>query len=415
MTGEGSVTLGNGVTYTGRVTRPPRWPRPTDSVDQRRTCHRDRDRRTALFHEIRQWWHPGARPDEGIRKIVVCDRGTNARVNKSQAVQEAGGIGMILVNTAPNSLNADFHFVPTVHLSEIDGAAVKAYVTSGKPVRGRQFTREPARRRRSTRPRSSTTCPRRSTAAFSSRGPLAAGAGDLLKPDLIAPGQDILAAVAPPGNAGRSFNVYSGTSMSAPHVAGLAALLMHLKNEDGNDDHHRGDWDDENDDDGWSPMMIKSALMTTASDVLDAGGNTSPAVIFSQGAGHVTPNDAAHPGLVFDSDEDDWLAFMCGASPVAVEPGVCGMLSRRGFSFDASDMNVASIAIGDIAGSQTVTRTVTNVGGSRATYTASVTGMTGINVPVSPASFTVRPGRSKTFTVTFTRTTAPTTRTRVDS
>ena len=250
--------------------------------------------------------------------------------------------------------------------------------------------------------------PAPTTAAFSSRGPLAAGAGDLLKPDLIAPGQDILAAVAPPGNAGRSFNVYSGTSMSAPHVAGLAALLMHLKDEDGNDDHHRGDWDNENDDDGWSPMMIKSALMTTASDVLDAGGNTSPAVIFSQGAGHVTPNDAAHPGLVFDSDEDDWLAFMCGASPFAVEPRVCRMLSRRGFSFDASDMNVASIAIGDLAGSQTVTRTVTNVGGSRATYTASVTGMAGIDVQVSPASFTVRPGRSKTFTVTFTRQTAPT-------
>ena len=67
------------------------------------------------------------------------------------------------------------------------------------------------------------------TAAFSSRGPLLAGGGDLLKPDLIAPGQDILASVAPPGNGGRNFNVYSGTSMSSPHVAGLAALLMDLQ------------------------------------------------------------------------------------------------------------------------------------------------------------------------------------------
>ncbi len=275
--------------------------------------------------------------------------------------------------------------MPTVHLNEVDGAAVKAYVTSagaGATAKINQATIV-------------YNVPAPTTAAFSSRGPLNAGGGDLLKPDLMAPGQDILAAVAPPGNAGRSFNLYSGTSMSAPHVAGLAALLMHLKNDDGDDDHHRGDWDNDNDDDGWSPMMIKSALMTTATDVLDAGGNTSPAVIFSQGAGHVSPNDAARPGLVFDSDEDDWLAFMCGAAPAAVDPRVCRRLSRKGFSFDASDLNVASIAIGDLAGAQTVTRTVTNVGRSRATYTASVTGMAGIDVKVSPASFTVRPGREQ--------------------
>ena len=82
------------------------------------------------------------------------------------------------------------------------------------------------------------------TASFSSRGPLRAGNGDLLKPDLIAPGQDILAGVAPPGNSGRLFDLYSGTSMSSPHVAGLAALFKELHPN-------------------WSPMAIKSALMTT--------------------------------------------------------------------------------------------------------------------------------------------------------
>ena len=114
------------------------------------------------------------------------------------------------------------------------------------------------------------------TAAFSSRGPLLAGGGDLLKPDVIAPGQDILAAVAPPGNSGRNFNLYSGTSMSSPHVAGLAALLKDLHPN-------------------WTPMMIKSALMTTAYDVLD-GPNTNPLVIFRQGAGHVRPNKRGRSG-----------------------------------------------------------------------------------------------------------------------
>ena len=83
--------------------------------------------------------------------------------------------------------------------------------------------------------------------------------------------------------------------MSSPHVAGLAALLKDLHPD-------------------WSPMMIKSALMTTArTDVLD-GPNTNPVVIFRQGAGHVQPNSAADPGLVFDSDFNDWLAFLCGTS-----------------------------------------------------------------------------------------------------
>ena len=76
------------------------------------------------------------------------------------------------------------------------------------------------------------------------------GNGDLLKPDVIAPGQDVLAAVAPPGNGGSKFDLYSGTSMSSPHVAGLAALLKDLHPD-------------------WSPMAIKSALMTTAYDILD--------------------------------------------------------------------------------------------------------------------------------------------------
>src|SRR5204862_3968151 len=104
------------------------------------------------------------------------------------------------------------------------------------------------------------------TASFSSRGPLLAS-GDLLKPDLIAPGQDILAAVAPPGNHGLDFNLYSGTSMSSPHVAGLAALLKQAHPN-------------------WTPMMIKSSLMTTGSDVLDGGTpapTNNPTLIFRQG------------------------------------------------------------------------------------------------------------------------------------
>jgi hypothetical protein len=301
-------------------------------------------------------------------RIVLCKRGVNALVEKSATVAGAGGIGAIIYNDPAGGTNtlALFHSVPTVHVVAASGLAIKAYVGAGSTASIAQSTVV-------------YNTPAPLTASFSSRGPLRAGGGDLLKPDLIAPGQDIAAAVAPPGNGGRSFDLYSGTSMSSPHVAGLAALLKGMHPQ-------------------WSPMMIKSALMTTGTDVLD-GPNTNPLVIFRQGAGHVRPNSAADPGLVFDAGWLDWLGFLCGTGQLVA--AYCPSIG-----FDPSNLNVASIAIGDLGGTQTVTRRVTNVGKSEATYTASTTGLAGFSTAVTPSSLTLKPGETKSFTVTFTRTTA---------
>ncbi|MEO6361855.1 MAG: S8 family serine peptidase, partial [Caldimonas sp.] len=366
--GSGSVTLGNSVTYFGASVATPVG--PVGLIDAEaaglaganatalRLCYTAADNGgTAVLD-----------PAKVAGKIVVCDRGVTARVNKSLAVQQAGGVGMILLNTAVSSINADFHFVPTVHLHHTDRTAVKAYAaTLGATATINQATIV-----------SNTPAP--FTASFSSRGPLLAGGGDLLKPDLIAPGQDILAAVAPPGNSGRSFDLYSGTSMSSPHVAGLAALLKQAHPS-------------------WSPAAIKSALMTTGSDVLD-GPNTNPLVIFRQGAGHVRPNRATDPGLVFDADINDWIAFIC-----ATQPSGLASLCASYPVMDPSNLNVASIAIGDLAGAQTVARTVTNVGSQPETYVATFTGLTGISVALPPP-FTVAKGASHSFNVGFTTTTA---------
>jgi subtilisin family serine protease len=369
--GAGSITLGNGVTYQGASVATAVGPAPIiDSTaaglpgadpGQLALCYGETDGAVVLD------------PAKVEGKIVICQRGVTARVNKSLAVKEAGGVGMVLFNSPDSSLNADFHFVPTVHVSNADGLAIKAYAAAAAAT----ATINQATIVYNT--------PAPLTASFSSRGPLRAGGGDLLKPDVIAPGQDILAAVAPPGNAGRDFDLYSGTSMSSPHVAGLAALLKDLHPT-------------------WTPMMIKSALMTSAYDVLD-GPNTNPLVIFRQGAGHVQPNKAADPGLVYNAGWNDWLAFLCGTTS-AVGAGTCKTLVDLGYSTDPSNYNGASIAIGDLAGSQTVTRKVTNVGNATATYTASTTGLAGVDVMVQPASLTLAKGQSGKFTVTFTRTTA---------
>jgi hypothetical protein len=148
--------------------------------------------------------------------------------------------------------------------------------------------------------------------------------------------------------------------------------------------------------------------MTTGYDVLDGGTpapNTNPVLIFRQGAGHVRPNSAADPGLVYNHGINDWLAFLCGKTN-GVNPATCNALAGAGYSLDASDLNGASIAIGDLPGTQTITRKVTNVSGGALTVNANVTGMAGFTVSVNPASLSLAKGETKSFTVTITRTTA---------
>ncbi|MEN6570805.1 MAG: S8 family peptidase [Anaerolineaceae bacterium] len=367
----GTVTLGDGSTYYGSSTSTAEVTAPLiSSTDaglagadptQVRLCYSSLDGGNVLD------------PAKVAGKIVVCDRGVTARVNKSLAVKEAGGVGMILINPTSASLNADFHSVPTVHLQNTDYTAVHTYAATA----GATATIFKAEADYST--------PAPYTASFSSRGPLIAGNGDLLKPDVIAPGQDILAAVSPVGNGGLDFNLYSGTSMSAPHVAGVAALLKQAHPT-------------------WTPMMIKSALMTSAYDILD-GPNTHPLVIFRQGAGHIDPNKAVDPGLVYNAGWNNWLAFLCGTTN-GIAAATCNALQGMGYSLDPSDLNVASIAIGALAGEQTVIRRVTNVGTTTATYESSVD-IAGFGVEVSPSTLTLTPGQSASFTVKFTNEDAP--------
>ena len=307
--------------------------------------------------------------------IVLCLRGDIARVEKSRAVDMAGGAGMVLYNeNDAQSQVTDNHWVPSVHISNTDGGAVKSYIATelglgNQPVatiNGGALTPIPAPW----------------MAAFSSRGPNPV-AQDLIKPDVTAPGVNILAGNTPNpylGSPGELFQSISGTSMSSPHVAGVAALVRQANPD-------------------WSPEAVKSALMTTAHQVVEKEDGATGADPFDMGAGHIVPNSAIDPGLVYDAGFLDYLAFLCPTG--AVSQSDCDLLELLGFSLDASDLNLASIGIAELAGTQTVTRTVTNVGPA-ATYNVSVNAPTGVAVNVNPSSLPLAEGGSATFEVTFT-------------
>ena len=300
--------------------------------------------------------------------IVVCDRGNNARAEKSQVVKDAGGIGMVLVNVpgGSDSLDNDFHAVPTVHLSSVHRAAVLAYVQGGKdrPITlvGENTT--------------DVTTPTPQIAGFSSRGPMLADGSDVMKPDVAAPGVAILAATHNAPGEKLTFGILSGTSMASPHVAGLGALYLGEKPRA-------------------TPAEVKSAMMTTAYDTVlpDGSKNTNP---FEQGAGQVEPKRYLNPGLLYLSGVKDWAAFLDGKG-LSDFPGIDPI--------DGSNLNQASISIGSLASAQKVTRSVTST--EKGVFTAKAT-VPGVNVKVEPAQLTFdKPGQTKTFTVTFDNASAP--------
>ncbi len=321
-------------------------------------------------------------PEVVAGKIVLCRRGAIARVAKSEAVYLAGGAGMILYNNSDtDNLMTDTHWVPSVHVDLTEGLIVKEYIAStDEPVASLDEVEteewEPAP----------------SMAIFSSRGPNPT-APDIIKPDITAPGVQILAGASPavdPGEVpGQLFMAIAGTSMSSPHVAGLFALLRQAHPD-------------------WSAAMAKSAIMTTADTEVVDNDRVSPAGAFAMGAGHVDPGRVGKPGsmfdpgIVYDAGFYDYVAFLCGADPAAVSASFCGLLEAFGFSTDPSDLNLASIGIAELAGSQTVVRTVTSVADTTLTWKVKVDAPAGYTVDVVPATLTLAPGESATYSVTIT-------------
>ncbi len=316
--------------------------------------------------------------------IVLCRRGVNARAAKSLAVQTAGGVGMILYeNTDDNNLFTDNHWVPTVHIDNTPGLKIKAYIDkAGNRARasitgtGKIDVWKPAP----------------SMANFSSRGPNPVSP-DIIKPDVTAPGFQILAGYSPfvdPGSTppGELFAAIAGTSMSSPHVAGLFALLKQEHPD-------------------WSAAAAKSALMTTAYQKVRDHDRRSQADPFDFGAGHVDPGgprergSAFQPGLIYDAGLFEYAAYTCGEEFGVFTPGSCDFLEANGIPTDPSNLNLPSIGVADVAGSFTVTRTVTSVASDRGVkeYRAKVDAPKGYKVTVNPSTIRLRSGETATFEV----------------
>ena len=330
--------------------------------------------------------------DKVAGKIVLCRRGAIARAAKSLAVFQAGGVGTILYNNSDvNNLFTDTHWTPAVHIDNTPGLAIKAYIGSA----GGSATAAIADTRVITEWPSAP-----SMTIFSSRGPNAA-APDIIKPDITGPGLQILAGYSPTPDPGSTpsdelFGAIAGTSMSSPHIAGVFALIKQAHPD-------------------WSAATARSAIMTTAyQDVVD-NDRTSPAGPFDMGAGHIDPERARHkgsafqPGLAYDAGWFEYAAFTCGMDWGVFTPQSCEFLENIGIPSDPSDLNYPSIGIADLAGSQTVTRTVTSVANENGwrRYNVSVHAPEGYAVTVEPSRIKLKRGETATYEVTITNVSAP--------
>ncbi|CAL8101882.1 unnamed protein product [Prunus armeniaca] len=237
-------------------------------------------------------------PKEVDGKVVLCDNTTEFDVGQQKEhVEKAGAFAGIFMTNLSTMVPEEFN-IPAMVLSFDTGALIREHVTkvSATQVKSLTFVHTKFGAK-----------PAPQVAHFSSRG-LDQINPSILKPEIIAPGVDVLAAFPPNKkyifsvknyDLATDYALMSGTSMAAPHVAGVAALLKAVHRE-------------------WSPAAIRSAIMTTA--YTDDNTHTTikdqrsslPATPLDFGAGHINPNKAMDPGLTYDMDVQDYIEFLCG-------------------------------------------------------------------------------------------------------
>lgn len=284
--------------------------------------------------------------------LVACSRGEIARAAKGFNVLQGGAAGMILYNPTLADVETDNHWLPTVHVA--DGTDLVAFLDGHSGITG-SFPAGEARDGQGD-----------VMAAFSSRGP----GGLIIKPDVTAPGVQILAGNTPfagdpaegSGPPGELFQAIAGTSMSSPHVAGSGLLLTALHPD-------------------WTPGQIRSALMTSATTDVVKEDLTTPADPFDMGSGRIDLTQAGSVPLTFDETAEDYLTL-------------------GGDEVGAIHLNVPSINAPVMPGRVTTTRVATNVTDQFQHFQVSAETPEGTSISVRPRRLNLRPGESETITVT---------------
>ncbi|KAI4299498.1 hypothetical protein L6164_032956 [Bauhinia variegata] len=294
-------------------------------------------------------------------KVVLCDGFTGP-----MKLGFASGAAGIVMHSDAIKDNAYSYALPASHINSEDGNSIYTYLTT---------TSNPSATILKSTTFNDTYSPY--VVSFSSRGPNPVTL-DILKPDIAAPGVEILAAWSPTapvsGVKGDSrqvqYNIISGTSMACPHATGVAAYIKSFHPT-------------------WSPAAIKSAIMTTATPM---SADNNPDAEFAYGSGNINPFKALNPGLVYDASEVDYVNFLCGQGyDTRLLQMVTGDNSSCIGVTDGSvwDLNYPSFAIAtpsSVSISAVFTRTVTNVGSPTSTYRAIVRTPLGLEITVTPPS-----------------------------
>ncbi|KAM7514350.1 hypothetical protein LguiA_003933 [Lonicera macranthoides] len=318
-------------------------------------------------------------PKEVAGKVVLCDNSTKTPIRlQIQEVHKAGAIaGIFLTDNAFTSFPNDYT-IPSLTLPTSYGPTVGEYAKrrTKATVKSMRFLLTTLGKNRAPQ-----------VAYFSSRGPDPITPG-ILKPDILAPGFDILAAWVPNRPYMKSgiydlvadYALLSGTSMAAPHLAGVAAMIKAV---------HRA----------WSPAAIRSALMTTANtmDNTDSAiqdqwtGFTATPLDF--GAGHVNPNKAMDPGLIYDIGLQDYIEYICTLGYSKKQMSALIRKNEWSCGQNQTDLNYPSF-IATFSkrrrslNGKTFSRVVTNVGDEMSTYRAVLVVPNGMRIRIDPSTLT---------------------------